>query len=142
MIKLWFLLAVLAALGHAVVSSLDKILMKNKKLKPLNLSTFRLGINAVILFLISLLFFNFRIPIDTNFWFYILSIALVYTGAVVFYFSALKYGDVSKLIPYREMFTILLSFIFAIILLSEKVSLFDIIGTICIIVGGWLCHFN
>lgn len=138
MIKLWFLLAVLAAVGHAVVSSLDKILMKNKKLKPLNLSTFRLGSNALILFLISLLFFNFRIPVDTNFWVYILSIAIVYTGAVVFYFSALKYGDVSKLIPYREMFTILLSFVLAIILLLESVSLFDVIGTICIIIGGYI----
>jgi len=119
MIKLWFLLAILAAFGHAIVSALDKILMKNKKLKPLSLSTFRLGTNAIILLIISVSLFNFKIPTETSFWIYILSISLVYTGAAVFYFPALKYGDVSKLIPYREMIAILLSFILAVFLLSE-----------------------
>jgi len=138
MIKLWFLLAILAALGHAIVSSLDKILMKNKKLKPLSLSTIRLGTNAIILLIISISFFSFKIPTGTSFWVYILSIAMVYTGAVVFYFSALKYGDVSKLIPYREMITILLSFILALSFLSEKVNIFDFIGVIFIIIGGYV----
>ncbi|MBI4010125.1 MAG: DMT family transporter [Candidatus Aenigmarchaeota archaeon] len=133
----WLLFAISFAFFHSVVSILDKILLKNKGIEPLSISTFRLGTNAVFALIIASFLFDFSIP-SSGILYNIFLLSIVFSAAVLFYFIPMKLGDVSQLIPFREAITTFLSFVLAVILLSEVVSIFDLFGTLAIIVGSYI----
>ncbi len=138
MVQLWILLALAYALGHALVSIFDKMLLKNKTIEPMSLSTFRLGTNALMSLIIVLVLFDFVFPSSASFWINLAFVSFIYALGALMYFIPLKFGDVSQLIPFREAITILLSFFLAILLLSERTTVQDFIGTLVIMVGVYI----
>ncbi len=137
MAELWILFAIGFAFLHAIVTILDKILLKNKLIEPMSISTFRLGTNALFALIIVLLLFGFTVP-SSDILGNMILLSDIWAGAVLFYFIPLKLGDVSQLIPFREIMTTFLSFVLAIILLSEVVTVLDLLGTLAIIAGGYI----
>ncbi len=132
---LWLLLALSYALFHSIVSLLDKILLKNKKVDPLSLSAYRYLVNAVISFIL-LFFLGKSIIVNSGtFWIYVISMAAIYTISGLGYFFAMKTADVSKAVPLGHGLTIVLAFIFSILLLKEIATLGDVFGTIMIVIG-------
>jgi len=137
MVELWLLAALSYAFFHALVSLQDKITLKHKSIDPICFATFRYGWNAVFSLFIVLLFFGFALPSFITF-LNIFLLSIIWAIAGVLYFIPMKTGDISQLIPFREIPPVLLSFILAIVLLSESVSVFDFLGTLTIVVGVYV----
>ncbi len=140
--SLWLILAILYALFHSGVSALDRYVLndnkKGEKIDSLTFSMFRFVINAAIAMFLSLAFLIDTIPYDLNFWIYILAIASVYAISATSYFFAIKYEEVSKMIPLGQSITTVLAYLLSLMLLMESTSLFDVFGTIGIVVGSYL----
>ena len=137
MVALWVIFALSFAFFHALVAVFDKIVLKNKSIGPVSFATLRYGLNALFSLVIVSLFFTFSMPSE-DILFSILLLSLVYVGAGFFYFIPLKMGDVSQLVPLREAITVLFSFVLATILLLEKISVLDFVGTLVIIFGSYI----
>lgn len=92
-----FLLAVLSALFGSFVSLLDKRVLK-ERVEPVAFSSFRIITNALMMLLLaSPLLFNQPIRFDLA----VLALSMILSINAILYFSALKIGDISKLIPFR-----------------------------------------
>lgn len=57
-------------------------------------------------------------------------------AAQIFFYTGLKHGDVSKMVPISGSYP-LISFILGVLLLGEGISLFKIIGVILVTAGIW-----
>ncbi|MDR1701151.1 MAG: EamA family transporter [Sporomusaceae bacterium] len=134
--NLWLVFALLAAFSASLVSIFGKIGLQTV---DANTAT---AVRAVImaLFLLGVVFFqgSFKeIPAIINdhktFGFIILSGV---SGALswLFYFLALKVGKVTQVAPV-DKFSVVLAAILAVIFLSEKINLLNLIGLSLITVG-------
>ena len=132
---LWLLLALFYAFTHASVTVIDKKILHHKNIDPLALSAIRCAVNAIISFIILAFFIKTPLSEITTI---IIIISLLKFFAVLTYFYALKMGDVSKLIPYRDAIATILSFSLAFFILGEKITEIDIIGVIAIALGGYI----
>lgn len=131
----WLLFALTYAFLHALVAVFDKHVLKNYKIDITSFSTIRYGINAVIAYvLIAFLIGGIGAKITSG----VIAISVIYFFAGITYFYALKFGDVSKLIPYRDAIVVLLSFFLAVVLLSEKFVALDFTGVLVIVLGGYI----
>lgn len=131
----WLIFALTYAFLHALATVFDKHVLKNHKIDPISLSTIRYGINAVIAyFIIAFLIGGIGAKITYG----VIAISVIYFFAGITYFYALKFGDVSKLIPYRDAIVVLLSFFLAVVLLSEKFVARDFLGVLVIVIGGYI----
>ena len=132
---LWVALALFYAIMHAAVSVIDKKILHHKNIDPLALSAIRFGVNSILSAIILLLFitptFN---GLNTN----ILLLSTFYFLAAITYFYAINIEDVSKLIPYRDAIVTKLSFILAIIILKETITITNIFGVLAIVLGGYI----
>lgn len=135
---LWLILALFYALFHSLVPLFDKYVLRNKGIDPLTFSMFRFFANSTIAIVLSFTFFTVSIPYEFNFWFYILAIASLYATSATSYFFAIKHEEVSKMIPLGQSITTLLVFLFPLIILMESTTLFDVLGTIGILIGSYI----
>ncbi|VVB61312.1 EamA-like transporter family protein [uncultured archaeon] len=133
--ELWLILALSYAFLHALVAVFDKQILKNAKVDALALSAIRFSINAVVAFIFVL---ALAVPFASGISYPALALSVLYFLAAVTYFYALKAGEVSKLIPYRDAIVVLLSFFLAVVLLSEKFVPRDFLGVVVIILGGYI----
>ncbi len=131
----WLIFALTYAFLHALVAVIDRYVLKNYKIDPISFSTVRYVINAVIAYvLIAFLIGGIGAKITSG----VIAISVIYFFAGITYFYALKFGDVSKLIPYRDAIVVLLSFFLAVVLLSEKFVALDFTGVLIIVIGGYI----
>ncbi len=130
----WLLFALGYAFLHALGTVFDKHVLKNHKIDPIVLSAIRFVADVIFAYLIIA---ALSIPIN-GFSLSVVAISILYFLAAITYFHALNFGDVSKLIPYRDAISVLLSFFLAVILLSEKFVAIDFIGVLLIVLGGYI----
>lgn len=139
---LWLLLALSYAFLHSLVSLLDKILLKNKNVDSLGLSSYRFIANSIIAGILLFVLGSEIIVNGASFWTYILFMSIMYTVAAFSYFFVMKSGDVSKVVPLGWGMTILFAFILSISLLKEPLFMNDIFGTILLVIGAWVILTN
>ena len=132
---LWLLVALFYAFAHATVSVLDRKILLNPKIDPLALSAIRFIVNIIIAFTLLLAFLT---PTLGEINAVICLLSTFYFLAGITYFYALKTGDVSKLVPYRDAIVTILSFSLAFILLGESITTTNILGVIAIAAGGYI----
>ena len=132
---LWLALALFYAIMHATVSVIDKKIVSTKNIDPLALSAIRFGVNSITSAIILILFITPSINgLNTN----ILLLSTFYFIAAITYFYAIKIEDISKIIPYRDAIVTKLSFILAIIILKETITITNIFGVLAIAIGGYI----
>lgn len=136
------MLALSYALFHSIVSLLDKILLKNKKVDPLGLSAYRFLANVVISGILLFILGKSIAISGATFWIYVFPLCVIYTISALAYFFAMKTGDVSKIVPLGHSMTILLAFLFSIFFLKETTGLGDLFGTLLIVVGAYTILTN
>ncbi|MCX7955913.1 MAG: EamA family transporter [Patescibacteria group bacterium] len=131
----WLLPAFLSAFFAALTSILAKIGIKNINS---NLAT-AIRTIVVLFFAWGIVFFQRGIKemsqlSKTSFLFLILS-GLTTGASWLFYFYALKVGDVSKVVPIDKL-SLVLTIILSFFILKEKVTLPIIIGSILMTIGA------
>lgn len=131
----WIFWGLSYALFNAIAVTLDKKVLINRNIDAVAFSMIRYVFNAAVSYIFILIFFS-NIADNANSKIIILSICYFFAGLTYFY--ALKFGDVSKLIPFHNTTTALLSFFLAIFLLSEKFISLDFLGVLIIIIGGYI----
>lgn len=131
----WLLFALTYAFLHALVAVIDRYVLKNHEIDPISFSTIRYAINAVIAYVLIAFLIG---GIGARITFGVIAISVLYFFAGITYFYALKCGDVSKLIPYRDAIVVLVSFFLAIALLSEAFVALDFLGVLVIVLGGYI----
>jgi|GEM_PF-1824940 len=132
--ELWLVLALSYAFLHALGTVFDKHVLKTYKIDPIGLSTIRFLFDVVFAYLIIS---ALAIPLE-GLNISVVAISVLYFFAAILFFYALNFGDVSKLIPYRDAIVVLLSFFLAVVLLSEKFVAPDFVGVLVIVIGGYL----
>ena len=130
----WLIFALTYAFLHALGTVFDKQVLKNHKIDPVVLSTIRFVFDVIFAYLIIS---ALAIPIK-GFNMSVIAISILYFFAAILFFYALNFGDVSKLIPYRDAIVVLLSFFLAVVFLSENFALRDFLGVIIIVIGGYI----
>lgn len=133
MVELWFIFALASAVFLALTNIFDKILTKH--LHPWTIPAIKKIINGTILILISYSFFQFYFPTQIYFWIFILILTIPGFISTVFYFVAIKKEEISRILPYSASLVTLLSFVFAILFLSESVSIMNAIGALLVSIG-------
>lgn len=136
MSHLWLIYALLSALTAALVAIFGKI-----GLQSVNVNT-ATAIRAVIMavFLIGVVFvqgtsdqFSVILANKKAVIFIVLS-GIVGALSWLFYFLALKYGKVAQVAPVDKL-SVVIATVLAIIILKEKISLYNLIGVALIAVG-------
>ncbi len=129
------MLALSYAFLHALVAVFDRQILKSGKVDALALSAIRFSVSAVVAFTFVI---ALAVPLASGVTYPAIALSVLYFLAATTYFYALKVGEVSKLIPYRDAIVVLLSFFLAILILSEKFVSLDFLGVIIIILGGYI----
>jgi len=134
---LWFLLSLISAFLTATYSILIK---KNvKKIDEYILAGFTLLLGSLMLFFVSLTQnipkINF-IPIIS-----IISTALLNSIAIIFYFKALKFEDISLTIPFISLTPLFLLFT-SYIMLKETPSIQGVAGISLLVLGAYSINFK
>lgn len=132
---IWIFLGLCYALFHAIAIILDKKVLTNRNIDAVAFSMARFILNAAVSYIFILVFFS-NISDNTSSKIIILSVCYFFAGLTYFY--ALRFEDVSKLIPFHNTITALLSFFLAIFILSERFIALDFIGVFIIIIGGYI----
>lgn len=135
----WIFIGITAYLCYAISTILDKYLMTTKR-DPVVTSNFKMFLNGVILLIIGLIFFDIEFTPKLIFWSLVLGILYGTTNALQF--VCIKYGKIREVIPFFQSFSILLIFILSISLLGEKVTAFNIIGIVLILIGIFMILTN
>jgi transporter family protein len=136
----WYIAATLSALFAALTAILAKIGIKNV---DSNLAT-AIRTTIILFFTWGIVFFqgtqNSIHKITTNSFIFIILSALATGLSWLFYFYALKVGEASKVVPIDKL-SLVLTIIFAALILGEKVSLQVVIGSILMTVGAIIIAF-
>jgi len=136
MISLWIILAILAALLWTIVALIDKIVLTHEMRDPI-LATTIAGISTFLIFVTISLILGESIFIP----FYLIVLLLVasvsYNLAIYFYFSAIKKGEVSRVVAFLSISPIFV-FIFAFIFFNERLAFLNYLGIISIVFGSFL----
>jgi len=130
--ELWLSLAILSQLCYAIATSLDKRIM-NKGSNPAKTAIIRNSLNSIILLIAGILFFKLSITVSSLAWSALLGI--LYGGATILYFYILKKKDLQEAIPFLHSGTILLVFIFSLILFNESANILNYLGVFIILLG-------
>lgn len=138
-LKSWFLLSVSSAVLIAVAQIFDKLL--TREVSPQVIPAVKKIINGLILLsVLSLL--DFPTLTSLMFWKLILLLAFLDLLATLFYFIAIKDEEVSKILPYRTSLIVLLTFVGAILFLSETFTPLKGAGGLLIAIGAYLILSN
>lgn len=146
---MWIIYSILSAVFASIMSITIKIGLKDiNPYSSLAIRTFWVFIFTVVL-IAFLKLFNFKISEDINikelfsgknlFWILVVSFATFFTW--LFYFLALKTGDVNKVMAIDKLSIILIVFL-SFIFLKEKITIWVIIGVILLVSGSLLIVFN
>jgi len=140
--SMWVVLALLYALFHAIVPSIDRYILRGStnagKIDTMSFSMVRFIFNAAIAIIIASVFFGISIPTNSNFWYHMLTIAVLYAISATSYFYAIKLEEVSKMLPLGQSIAIFLSFTLSILFFAETIIMIDVIGVVCIILGSYM----
>jgi transporter family protein len=133
---MWFLYALLSSLSWCAVTIFGKL--ASQRVDPNLLTTLRAIIMSVML--VAAAIFSRRISVDMccciqpRDWGYILLAALFSATAWLFYFTAFKYGLVSKVVSIDRLNFVFIIFVSA-YLFGEELTWSVITGTILMVAG-------
>lgn len=134
---MWLIYALLSAICAAFVSIFGKIGLEN--IDSNSATAIRAIIMAIFLSAVVIFHGNFssveEIFSNKRALFFIFCSGIAGALSWLFYFLALKIGDISKIAPIDKL-SVVFAVIFAIIFFGEKVSLIHGIGIFLIAVGG------
>ncbi len=137
----WYLAAFLSAIFAALTAILAKIGIKNV---DSNLAT-AIRTTVIIVFAWTIVFFqgtqNSLHQINKTSWLFLILSGLTTGLSWLFYFYALKVGDANKVVPIDKL-SLILTIIFAAIILKEKITLFGWMGALLMTVGGLIIAFS
>lgn len=131
---MWFVFALLSAIFAALTSILAKIGIDGVNS---NLAT---AIRTVVAVIIAwgMVFLthaqNGISGIGKKSWIFLILSGLATGASWLCYYKALQIGDVSKVVPIDKL-SVVITFIFAFIILHEKFTVKSLIGCICIGIG-------
>lgn len=131
---LWFPLALIAHLGNGLVFVVDKSLLNTDSTfgRPL-VMTFYSGLVSALA--IVLLFFDFAWPTPFAMTWSVIS-GFFFLIALWFFFSALKAGEPSRVVPMIGSAVPLFTLLFATTTLGERLSGQELIATVLLVAGG------
>lgn len=131
----WYLAAFLSAIFAALTSILAKIGIKDINS---NLAT-AIRTTVILLFTWGIAISQGTIPsikqIDRNSFIFLVLSGIATGLSWLFYFYALKVGEASKVVPIDKL-SLVITIIFAALILKEKVTVQVILGTIMMSVGA------
>ncbi len=137
----WYLAAFLSAFFAALTAILAKIGIKDV---DSNLAT-AIRTTVIILFAWSIVFFqgtqSSLQQISKNSWIFLVLSGLATGLSWLFYFYALKVGEASKVAPIDKL-SLILTIIFAAIILKEKITLASGFGALLMTVGAFIIAFS
>ena len=130
----WYVAAILSALFAALTSILAKLGIKDVSS---NLAT-AIRTSFVLMITWGIVFWQKEtsgiVNISKNSWVFLILSAIATGLSWVFYFYALKLGEASKVVPIDKL-SLVLTIIFAALILGEKITLIKGIGTILMVAG-------
>ena len=130
----WYIAAILSAVFAAITSILAKLGIKDVNS---NLAT-AIRTSFVLMITWGIAFWQKATPgivnISKNSWIFLILSAIATGLSWVFYFYALKLGEASKVAPIDKM-SLVLTILFAALILGEKLTLAKGLGTILMTVG-------
>ncbi len=135
----WIFFAILSAVTAALVSIFAKIGLKNI---DSDVATY-IRVIIMLIFLTAFMIYqnkwqDFKIVFsDFKILNFIILSAIMGALSWLFYFYALKYGDVSQVAPIDKL-SVVITLIFAFIFLGEKFTIIKGFGTILLIIGSIL----
>lgn len=133
----WFIFALLSALFAALTAILAKIGVENINS---NLAT-AIRTVVILIFAWGIVFFQGTFKdlssVSRHTWVFLILSGLATGLSWLFYFRALQLGEVSKVVPIDKL-SLVLTVIFAALLLSEKVTVMVVSGSILMAIGAVL----
>ena len=134
----WLILAILSYLSYAISTSIDKHIM-NGKSDATRTNAWKMLFDGTFILILGVLFFDVNFGTPVIFWGAI--VGLIYAASGVTYFRALGTTNVNVVTPIIQS-SILLVFVFSIILLAETVDLIDTIAVILLFLGAYVVLSN
>ncbi len=136
----WYLAAFLSAIFAALTSILAKIGIKDV---GSNLAT-AIRTTVILLFTWGIVFFQGSAgdlsQVNKNAWIFLILSGIATGLSWLFYFYALKVGEASKVVPIDKL-SLVLTIIFAGIILHEKITLQVAFGAILMTIGAIVIAF-
>jgi len=132
----WLALGLLAFTSYSIATSIDKYVM-GERYYPLVVNTVKMLLDGLYLVLIGSLFFTVTLPHLSQVW-PVLVLGILYGASGVYYFKALKEGDVTEVMPYMLGSRILLVFVGSLLIFQESATWLNILGVVVILSGVWL----
>jgi transporter family protein len=137
----WYLAAFLSAIFAALTAILAKIGIKNV---DSNLAT-AIRTSVILIFTWGIVFsqktFGQISNISKNSWIFLILSGVATGLSWLFYFYALKVGEATKVVPIDKL-SLVLTIIFAAVLLHEKINAQIIFGAILMTVGTIIIAFS
>jgi transporter family protein len=131
----WYIAAILSAVFAALTSILAKIGIKNI---DSNLAT-AIRTSVILVFTWGIVFFQKSATsinkIDRSAWIFLILSGVATGLSWLFYFYALKIGEANKVVPIDKL-SLVLTIIFAGLILKENITLQVIMGTILMTTGA------
>jgi len=136
----WYLAAMLSAVFAALTAIFAKIGIKDVNS---NLAT-AIRTSFILLITWGVVFFqgvssNIQ-QISKNSWLFLILSAMATGASWLFYFYALKVGEASKVVPI-DMLSLVLTIIFAGLILREKIGLQEVFGALLMTLGAILIAY-
>ena len=136
MISLWIVLSIASALLWTIVALIDKFVLSHEMRDPI-LATVIAGITTFLIFVPMSLFFGESMFIPFYLIVIILFASISYNLAIYFYYSAIKKGEISRVISFLSISPIFV-LIFAFIFFDERLALLNYLGIVLIVFGSFL----
>ncbi|MBU3905311.1 MAG: EamA family transporter [Nanoarchaeota archaeon] len=130
---LWVILAIISAAIWSIVAIIDKYII-TKHIKEPIVPVMIIGLIAIIASILIYIFNGYSTLSTINIFLAIITGAL-FVPQILFYFKALKIGEVSRIIPLFYMSPIIV-FILAAIFLGEVFTLGKYLGMILVVIGS------
>lgn len=133
-----FILPALAGILGGIVEVLLKITVSKKY----SSATYVFLINSLVtLIMLPFLINGFKTPSDFLSWFILIVNILMYIGSNLCFISALKYEDISNISLINRV-SLILTFVFGILLFKENISFTKILGLILISLAVFIVFFD
>lgn len=137
----WYIAAILSALFAALTSIFAKIGIKDVNS---NLAT-AIRTSIILFFTWGIVFYQKSLASIVNIsktsWIFLVLSALATGASWLFYFYALKVGEATKVVPIDKM-SLVLTIIFAAILLNEKITWQVALGAILMTAGALVIAYS
>lgn len=136
----WYIAALLSAIFAALTAIFAKIGIKSVNS---NLAT-AIRTTVILFFSWGIVLFQKTLPdvskISRNSWLFLILSGFATGASWLFYFYALKVGDANKVVPIDKL-SLVLTIVFAAIILGEKITVQILIGTILMTAGAIIIAF-